>query len=325
MPLERVVSAQDVGGITMRAPRLVDVDRSKGSSSTSSPAYRSRVTRISERIGSVLARLAELDGVVADGSVVKKGRASTASGAALGLAGHSGDTMAGVAGLGGIAAGSFGVNGQSIAVDPGADSLDAALARVAGSGSQAVARYVPGVDRVVVEATFGGSDLLLDDETSALFTALGIEPGSFTAPPSRSALTDRQVRDVVDAVASLVDDLDWLIDESGREDAPPFLKTLGEKLGKALDGLFGDGDGGDERAAALGISFDPDRAVQVRVENGAAGIRKALAKDPAATLAALFGDEDHPEAGLVGALRPQLNASRSVVGTLLGLEVDELA
>ncbi len=77
----------------------------------------------------------------------------------------------------GIQSGSFQVNGQLMLVDPRNDSLLDVLARIEATVSGVTATYDPANDRVRIVQTDPEQTLELDDGTSGLFTALGIDTG----------------------------------------------------------------------------------------------------------------------------------------------------
>ena len=137
-----------------------------------------------------------------------------------GTDGAQGMPMADVAALVGVLAGTVTVNGIEVAIDPSADSLDDALARIQAT--------VPGVtasfDAATQKVTIGSADgeaLVLDDGSSGLFAALGIAAGTYEAEsrPSSAVRAERRAfaRQVSEALEDVQREMNRLFD---RLDSP---------------------------------------------------------------------------------------------------------
>lgn len=128
--------------------------------------------------------------------------ASVYSPPSLGLDfGASDDTAAigSVAALSAVSSGSFEINGVSIAVDVGADSLADLVDRINASGAGATAQLHQGINGLVLTADDSGETLELGDGTSGLFSALEMGPGTHEAPtlPARSFTRPDAVRRIL--------------------------------------------------------------------------------------------------------------------------------
>ena len=102
--------------------------------------------------------------------------------------GHDSDRLIStVADLSEASTGNFEVNGVSIAVDVGADSLNDVIARINSSGAGVTASYNESSNLVTIASQSTTADLVLDDGTSNFFSTLNITAGTFEAPPSDGA------------------------------------------------------------------------------------------------------------------------------------------
>ena len=98
--------------------------------------------------------------------------------------GHDSDRIIStVADLAEAGTGNFEVNGVSIAVDVGTDSLNDVIARINSSGAGVTASYKESSSLVTIVSQSTSADLVLDDGTSNFFSALNITDGTFEAPP----------------------------------------------------------------------------------------------------------------------------------------------
>ena len=102
--------------------------------------------------------------------------------------GHDSDRLIStVADLSEASTGNFEINGVSIAVDVGADSLSDVVARINGSGAGVTASYTESSNVVTIVSQSKTADLVLDNGTSNFFSALNITAGTFKAPPEDGA------------------------------------------------------------------------------------------------------------------------------------------
>lgn len=78
----------------------------------------------------------------------------------------------------GVSTGSFAVNGASIAVDAGADSLADVLARVSASNAHVTASYDANTDTITFAPNTPGASLFLGDDDTGLLSALHVNAGA---------------------------------------------------------------------------------------------------------------------------------------------------
>jgi hypothetical protein len=96
----------------------------------------------------------------------------------IGAIADSEQTLSATAAFGGVTAGSFEVNGVSIAVDPDADTLDEVLSRINGASAGVTASYDFAADRLVFTPTTAGATLSLRNDTSGFLAAANIAAGA---------------------------------------------------------------------------------------------------------------------------------------------------
>ena len=102
--------------------------------------------------------------------------------------GHDSDRLINTVGdLSEAGTGNFEINGVSINVDVGTDSLNDVIARINSSGAGVTAAYSETSSVVTIVSQSKTADLVLDDGTSNFFSALNITEGTFKAPPSDGA------------------------------------------------------------------------------------------------------------------------------------------
>jgi hypothetical protein len=86
--------------------------------------------------------------------------------------------MADVAAFSGVQAGSFRVNGVTIAVNPATDSLASVLARVTSSGAGVTATFDTSTRKVTFTPNTPGATLILDGDTSGFLAAANVFQGA---------------------------------------------------------------------------------------------------------------------------------------------------
>ena len=102
--------------------------------------------------------------------------------------GHDSDRLINtVADLSEAGTGNFEINGVSINVDVGTDSLSDVVARINSSGAGVTASYTESSNVVTIVSQSKTADLVLDNGTSNFFSALNITAGTYKAPPEDGA------------------------------------------------------------------------------------------------------------------------------------------
>jgi hypothetical protein len=158
------------------------------------------------------------------------------------IAGGQGDDgvrfISDVPGLSSIGTGNFQINGISISVDTGSDSLNDVIARINSSGTGATASLDRGANSVPITSTSASTNLVLDDGSSGFFSAVNITPD--TSEPrvaeGKEAFSD------ADAVKQR-------LEEVGGELEAVFSQTFGDVSEDLLDEIR------DALRTSIGTSF----------------------------------------------------------------------
>jgi hypothetical protein len=220
------------------------------------------------------------------------------------------EPLANVDAFDGIAAGSFSINGVSIAVDPAVDTLRDVLDRIDAANAGAVAELSTRHDRVTVRAS-GTTSLVLANGTSGFFTALGIAPGTYeSAPEGSSAFTQpARVQAQLEAVTEELNDLlgSGLVPLGNERSA-----TAQTDLAALVREAFGRGvedTGADALRSRFGLTLESDGdQLELRFERSA--FRRSASRDFDGLLDFLLEDPDDGPRGFLPALVEGLEALR---------------
>ncbi|MEL6347112.1 MAG: hypothetical protein AAFV53_28615 [Myxococcota bacterium] len=220
-----------------------------------------------------------------------------------------------------VTAGSFTLNGQTIAVDPTADSLEDVLSRINSSGANVVATLSN--DAVQFRAA-NGEGLEVSGDTSGLLDVLNIEEGTIevSGPTgirgSRNAAR-RISRDVID----LVDDINSILNPDAELDDIIRVDRIGvqSKLRGAIRTAFEDVDlNADDNLLGLQFNLDDETkdALTIR-RSDQKRFEEQLRRNPREMRRLLFGSANRD--GLVDQMLGAISAARE---DLLG-RVDEVS
>ncbi len=80
--------------------------------------------------------------------------------------------------FGSVASGSFDVNGTTISIDPGADTLSSVLAKINASGAGVTAAYDSTSDRITIAPNTAGATLSLANDSTGFFDAAHLQAGA---------------------------------------------------------------------------------------------------------------------------------------------------
>ena len=144
-----------------------------------------------------------------------------------------------------VGAGNVLVNGQSIAVDPSADSLVTVLDRINASSANVTASFDEASQQVVIEANDGATVLELDSNGTSLFSALLIPEGRVDPEAQSNGVSRSRSYRIADAAEAAFEELAFLFRDTsfvgGANNAVLFRGTLES----ALRSAFGSGMRGD--------------------------------------------------------------------------------
>ena len=172
-----------------------------------------------------------------------------------------------------VSAGDVLINGQSIAIDPSADSLVTVLDRINASSADVTATFDEASQQVLIEANDGATVLELDSNGTNLFSALLIPEGRVDPEAQSNGVSRSRSYRIADAAEAAFEELAALFrDKSfagGAESAAPFRATLESALrsvfGSSMRGdLFGLMLDGGDNARKRGDFATVDRREFVR-------------------------------------------------------------
>lgn len=109
----------------------------------------------------------------------------------------------------GVSAGSIKINGVSVAVDPGADSLNDILDRINSSDAGVTASVDPTADRLVLTSSQAGKPIVVDDGSTGLMAAAGLSPRTYSpGKTAKSVFSDRAaIKREIEKSAKLINEL----------------------------------------------------------------------------------------------------------------------
>ncbi|MCA9322555.1 MAG: hypothetical protein KDB53_17570, partial [Planctomycetes bacterium] len=113
-----------------------------------------------------------------------------------------------VPGFSGVSAGTFGINGSGIAIDPAVDSLNDLIARVNDAKVGASLAFNAGSGSVRFAATSASSPLVLADGGTGLLAALQVEAGTLESAPGARRLRGVDDERLREELTKLGEDLD---------------------------------------------------------------------------------------------------------------------
>jgi flagellar hook-associated protein 2 len=136
-----------------------------------------RVTGVAARVAAIDASYAVLRATAAVNTQTSTERSSS-SAIGLDLSTAASTILSATPAFSGVTTGSFSVNGVSIAVDAGVDTLQDVLARVSAAGADVTARYDSAADAVVFSPSVSGATLALDSDTTGFLSAANVAAGA---------------------------------------------------------------------------------------------------------------------------------------------------
>lgn len=244
--------------------------------------------------------------------------------AVLGSLDERSQPIAEVASLAAVRSGTFAVNGVVLSVDVLQDSLADLVERIESSGTGARASLEATSGKLVVRGS-KGSPLVLDDGTSGLFTALGIEVGTYEARRARAGARFRDEGALRLGLARLATAYTALsagaVTGFGAAAAGGLRTRLDALVGKAFQDLRGASGQGTLRSG-LGLDLVAAGGAQRALVLDPTRLSRVLDRDPDALTAFLYGDDrqDDGTGGLLGALSGRLEAEAGALARLLGRE-----
>jgi hypothetical protein len=242
--------------------------------------------------------------------------------------GEAGQRVEDVSALSGITSGSFEINGITFTVDTNTDSLQDIIDVVNASSAGATMTYSDSFGYLKIQSTVRTDNLTVQNDTTGLFAAFGIEEGVHK-PEKGRGIRREVVDDLVDRMqkaASLLNKLSATVVNEGVMGTS--VMNARNTLRTAIKNNLSDVDRPVIRTS-IGITayVQEDSALGLLQlgERGSRTLREELQKNPAATLEVLFGSEE--EAGLVDAVLRTMDTVQSSltrqygsVGILLDIE-----
>ena len=150
-----------------------------------------------------------------------------------------------VAAFSSVTTGNILINGQSIAIDPSADSLTTIVDKINASSADVTATFDGASQQVVIEANDSATVLELDSNGTNLFSALLIPEGRVDPEAKSNGVSRSRSYRIADAAQAAFAELAALFRDTsfagGATNAAPFRSTLES----ALRGIFGSGIRGD--------------------------------------------------------------------------------
>ncbi len=232
-----------------------------------------------------------------------------------------------VAPYAGISSGSFKINGVEISVDVTTDTIQDVIARVNDSEA-GVTMTLGSSERISVRSDSKEATLTLENDTTGLFSAYGLEETTYT-PSETKGMNGQTVRELTQRMTELVEVFNQLAGTVTNE------SLLGDGAMDARDLLRGAiekslGGRGDQFDSGFGLTFNiGDGTNKNFMEMGATGEKeflRAMRRNPNEVLQTLFGTKS--ESGLVEDLltamdKAQKNLVRTYgsVGFLLDVKV----
>ena len=157
-----------------------------------------------------------------------------------------------VAAFSSVSAGNVLINGQSIAIDPSADSLATVLDKINASTADVTASFDDATQQVLIEANDSATVLELNSNGTNLFPALLIPEGRVDPEAESNGVSRSRSYRIADAAEAAFEELAALFRDSsfagGAANAAPFRATLES----ALRGVFG----ASLRGEVFGLTLD---------------------------------------------------------------------
>jgi hypothetical protein len=230
-----------------------------------------------------------------------------------------------VGALSSVSSGSFDINGVTFRLDVTTDSLADLIERVNESSAGVVMSYSSSTDRLMVRSRTTDADLTVQDDTTGLFDAFGMDQGTARGRTTRG-LRKGEIRELVEQIAEMT----TLVNQMARTGTYESLISDGANgarsdLRAAIQSAFD--ARGDTIQTRYGLRFhvgdDPAKDFMVLGRSGEQELARALQRDPEEVLEMLFGTER--KAGLLTkALQGLDDAQNTVTGTYgsVGLMLD---
>lgn len=175
-----------------------------------------------------------------------------------------------------VQAGSVVINGESIAVDPGADSLATTLDRINSSDAGVAATFDSGTQVVTIESTSEANELTLDSNGTNLFQALNIPEGRVDPKEFTGGISRRRSYQIARTVEALVEEVNTIFKDSTFNDGGATVQGVRAAFASLFGGTFSKESGNDQLS---GIVLNESTSAQGKgnaVDFDLVGFAKAL-------------------------------------------------
>ena len=237
--------------------------------------------------------------------------------------------IADVGALSAVSSGSFKINGTSFTVDVSVDSLQDVIDQVEASSAEAELSYSSDSGRLRLTAENRGETLTVEDDTTGLFSAVGIAEGATRASPSRGIRRNlrESLMEKVAEVVELVNELSGTVTNEGIMDGAAM--SARDSIRSAIQTHFTDSTSTAPIDSGFGLKFNVSSdTAKPFMQLGSAGesaLNRVLRQGPGEALETLFGTRKEPgllDAVLQGMDKAQqgLISKYGSVGILLNIE-----
>lgn len=166
----------------------------------------------------------------------------------------------GVAAFASVQSGSIVINGQQIAIDTAADSLDAIIDRINASPADVNASFDPGTQQVLIESRDAASTLVIDSNGTGFFPALNMVEGRVDPEAVSRGVSRRRSYDIADAAAAAFAELGFLFRDSSFLGRDANAGRFRSPLESALRATYG----GELSGNLFGLKFDGSSSARLR-------------------------------------------------------------
>jgi hypothetical protein len=228
-----------------------------------------------------------------------------------------------------VSSGSFKINGTSFSVDISVDSLQDVIDDVDGSSVEAELSYSSDSGRLTLTAGHRGEKLTVADDTTGLFSTVGIAEGSTRPSPSRGIRRNLReaIMEQVTDVVELVNELSGTVKNEGIMDGAAM--SARDSIRSAIQTHFKSSSSTAPIDSGFGLKFNVSSdTAKPFLELGSAGekdLDRVLRRGPGEALEMLFGTRK--EQGLLDAVLQGMDKAQQAliskygsVGILLNIQ-----
>ena len=168
------------------------------------------------------------------------------------------------------------INGESIAVDPGADSLATTLERINSSGAGVTATLDSASQVVTIESVGGATELTLDSDGTNLFSALNIPEGRVYPKAFSGGISRQRSYQIARTVEALVNEVNTIFTDATFSDGGATVRSVRAAFASLFGSAFSQDSGNDQ---LFGIGLNKSTSAQSRgdaVEFDLVGFARAL-------------------------------------------------